>query len=68
MTTETENVIELAGFKAKRPEYVFECICGGQHFYLHADGTIECRSCKMICERIEWTYREGHGPDVGKRA
>ena len=55
-----ENVIE-ADFCQKKPELVFECKCGSQHFYLHADGTIECRSCKLIDERIEWMYREGFG-------
>lgn len=54
------NVVELSDFREKRPEYVFECkACTGQHFYLHVDGTIECRSCKHISERIEWMYREG---------
>jgi hypothetical protein len=68
MANETDKVVDLAEFKVKRPEYVFECVCGSQHFYLNVDGSVECRSCKMICERIEWIYRDGQGPDVGKRA
>jgi hypothetical protein len=53
----TEEVINLAEFRERKPELVFECSCGSQHFYLNNDGTIECRSCKHICERIEWVYR-----------
>lgn len=51
------NVVDLKDFREKKAELVFECVCGGQHFYLHADGTIECRSCKLIRESIEWMYR-----------
>lgn len=56
------KVVELADFREKKPEYVFECECGSQHFYMHCDGTVECRSCKRINERIEWMYREGCAP------
>lgn len=52
------DIIELNGLREKKPEMVFECNCGSQHFYLHSDGTIECRSCKRIEEHIEWMYRE----------
>jgi hypothetical protein len=49
--------VELAKFRKKRAEFVWECGCGGQHFYLHRDGTIECRSCKLVKESIEWIFR-----------
>lgn len=63
MSTEADgNVVELSEFRQKKPEYVFECKCGSQHFFLNHDGTIECRSCKMISERIEWMYRQGQKP------
>lgn len=51
------DVVSLEDFREKKPEMVFECKCGGQHFYLHGDGTIQCRSCQHIMERIEWVYR-----------
>lgn len=62
MNEESDKVLSLADFREKRPEYLFECKCGSQLFFLHSDGTIECRSCKIICERIEWMYRSGQGP------
>lgn len=54
---EPTKVTVLADFKPKKIEEVWECSCGGQHFYLNKDGTIECRSCRLIRETIEWTYR-----------
>lgn len=56
------DVVELDDFKLKRPEWVFECPCGSQLFFLHHDGTVECRSYKHIRESIQWTYREGFEP------
>jgi len=53
---------DINAFRQKKPEMVRECTCGGQHFYLHMDGAIECRSCKLINESIEWVFREGQGP------
>jgi hypothetical protein len=53
---------DINEFRQKRPEWVFECTCGSQLFFLHKDGTIECRSCKLIRERIEWVYRKGEKP------
>jgi hypothetical protein len=53
---------DINAFRQKKPEMVFECRCGGQHFYLNNDGTIECRSCKLINETIEWVFRDGQGP------
>lgn len=50
------DVVEMQ-FKPRRPEFIWECRCGGQHFYLNHDGTIECRSCKLINENIEWRER-----------
>jgi hypothetical protein len=32
---------------------------------LNNDGTIECRSCKLINETIEWVFRDGQGPKRG---
>lgn len=58
----TKKVVEIAEFQVKRPEWVFECRCGGQLFFLLHDGTIECRSCKLVSQRIEWTYRAGEKP------
>lgn len=58
----TDKVIVLEDFREKRPEWVFECPCGSQLWFLHSDGTIECRSCKLIRETIEWTYRKGMEP------
>lgn len=54
------KVLEMERFRRKKTESVFTCACGGQHFYLHKDGTIECRSCKHIVETIEWMYRAEH--------
>lgn len=51
------EVIVMADFKAKKPELVWECSCGGQMFYLNVDGTIQCRSCRLVRESIEWVYR-----------
>lgn len=52
------DVTRLDPFRKRKPEFVFECACGSQHFYLHQDGCIECRSCKHIVEKIEWIYRD----------
>lgn len=51
------EVTDLSQFRKKRAEYVFQCPCGGQHFYLLVDGSIECRSCDRIIQKIEWNYR-----------
>ena len=59
LPTEPPKVLEFA---IKRPEWVFECECSSQLFFLLHDGTIECRSCKQIRERIEWVYRKGEAP------
>jgi hypothetical protein len=56
------SITNIQDFKAKKPELVWECQCGGQHFYLNLDGTVECRSCKLIRESIEWNYRLGMEP------
>jgi len=53
-----DNVIELHAFKPKQPEWVWECECTGQLFYLNRDGTIQCRSCTRVRETIRWGYRE----------
>lgn len=55
-------VSDVLEFKPKQPERVWSCQCGSQHFYLHDDGRIECRSCKLINEHIEWVFRDGQGP------
>ncbi len=52
------DVTDLKSFHKKREEYVFECACGGQHFYLNVDGSVECRSCDRIIQKIEWNYRK----------
>ena len=53
---------DINEFRQKKPEMVRECTCGSQHFYLNSDGSIECRSCKLINESIEWVYRDEEGP------
>jgi ferredoxin-like protein FixX len=57
-----DKVIEIAQFRQKQPEWVIESTCTSQLFFLHYDGTVECRSCKRICETIEWRYRPGGEP------
>lgn len=54
-----DEVANIKDFKKKKTEWVFECTCGSQLFFLQHDGTIECRSCKLIRESIEWIYRGG---------
>jgi hypothetical protein len=56
------SVTDLGEFRLKKPEWVFECRCGSQLFFLLHDGTIECRSCKLTRENVEWTYRKGQEP------
>lgn len=56
------EVTDIAQFRLKKPEWVFECACGSQLFFLQHDGTIECRSCKLCRENIEWIYRKGMEP------
>lgn len=56
------DVTRLDPFRQRKPEFVFECPCGSQHFYLVHDGCIECRSCKRIVEKIEWVYRNTKEP------
>jgi hypothetical protein len=52
------EVTDIKEFKRKKAEFVYECACGGQHFYLNKDGTVECRSCKQIVETLCWAYRQ----------
>jgi hypothetical protein len=60
---EMNGIANISDFRVKKPEWVFECACGSQLFFLNHDGTIECRSCKHVCETIEWTYRKtGQSP------
>ena len=49
-------VVSLENYRSKKPEHVWECNCGGQLFYLHDDGGIECRSCKTIKTTLLWGY------------
>ncbi len=53
----TNDVVDLESFREKKPDMVFECPCGSQHFYLFQDGTVQCRSCQKIMEYIEWIRR-----------
>ena len=55
----TDDNIIRPDFNAKRTAMVFECRCDGQLYFLNHDGTIECRSCGLISQRIEWMYRKG---------
>lgn len=57
------DVVDLEQFRPKKPEMIWECRCGGQHFYLNKDGTVECRSCKLINETIEWMFRGCQVPE-----
>jgi hypothetical protein len=59
----SDKVISISDFQTKKPEWVFECPCGSQIFFLLYDGMIECRSCKQVKERIEWTFRKGEAPE-----
>lgn len=52
------DVTHIDRFKKRTPDFVFECPCGSQHFYLHKGGEIECRGCNQIIQKIEWIYRE----------
>lgn len=56
------DVTRMDCFRQRKPEFVFECPCGSQHFYLHQDGCIECRGCHFIIEKIEWIYRDMKEP------
>lgn len=56
------DVTPIDRFRERKIEYVFECACGGQHFYLHQDGCIECRDCEHRVDKIEWIYRNRKGP------
>ncbi len=51
------EVIDLDDFRPKKVEMVWECRCGSQLFFLQFDGSIQCRSCQQVMERIEWMYR-----------
>lgn len=52
------DVIDMGKYKEKRPDFVWECSCGGQHFWLHKDNSIQCRSCNEYKHTIMWGYRE----------
>lgn len=52
------DIVDIDRFRPKKPDLVFECPCDGQLFYLNIDGSIECRNCKMIIEKLEWFNRE----------
>lgn len=56
------DVTHLDSFRERKSEFVFECRCGGQHFYLHQDGCIECRDCKQFVSKLEWIYRDMKEP------
>lgn len=51
------DIIPIVRLRERKVDYVFECPCGSQHFYLHKGGEIECRGCKGIVEKLEWIYR-----------
>ncbi len=51
------EVTPIDRYRVPKVEYVFECACGGQQFYLHQHGAIECRDCQQIIEKLEWVYR-----------
>ncbi len=51
------EVVDLDAFRPKKVELVWECSCGSQLFFMQVDGSIQCRSCLHIMERIEWMYR-----------
>ncbi len=60
----TENKItDLAEFKRKNSEMVYQCKCGSQLFYLHSAepglcGEIECRLCGDIKIDRCWGARD----------
>lgn len=49
-------------FRKKRVEPVWEHTCGGQSYYLHEDGRIECFRCHEVLSKvwIESTEAEDH--------
>lgn len=58
-----EKVTDLADFRQKKTDLVFECKCGSQLFYLrYAEpglvGTIECRLCEQIMLGKCWGSRD----------
>lgn len=57
------KVLDFTGaFRKKRIEPVWEHPCGGQVFYLHESGHIECARCH---EFIGKTWGEANGGKVG---
>lgn len=56
---------DVISFKPKKAEYVYECLCGEQTFYLFGDGTIECYVCKRRQPYPGPVDGGGHGPDRG---
>lgn len=56
------DITDINSFRKKQVEYVYQCPCGSQHFYLNRDGTIACRSCELILEKVKWIYRSMKEP------
>lgn len=58
------KVIDLYKFRRKKPEYVIECACGCQHFFLLDGGHIQCRMCDTVSTTREWGYNDGESPPI----
>lgn len=44
-----DNVVSLGEYKLQRPEFVWECSCGEQLFYIMQDtGGAKCRTCGTV--------------------
>jgi hypothetical protein len=56
------SVAKLEDFKKRKEEHVLECKCGCQLWFLIHDGSLQCRSCLQIHQRIMWNYRQGEEP------
>ena len=53
------RVVDMASYRPKRNEMVWECRCGGQLFYLCADSMeVECKSCKQVMTKLVWGERK----------
>jgi len=54
MSNTDDKVVKLENYKTKKPDLIWECNCGGQLFWLHKDGAVECRDCKTVKSTLRW--------------
>ena len=58
------KVIDLKSFKQKKRDFVYECDCGSQLFYLNAsfdpkELLLECRSCNCFVDNFKVENKNG---------